>query len=147
MDINRQAPVTASHKIIINAPQEIIWNILTNDNSWSEWHPDISKANLEGEFAPNSEFKWKSGGFGIVSTVREVTPRSHIAWTGKAFGAKAVHIWNLTAHDNSVLVETKESFEGWLVNLMKGSMKKTLDSALAVWLESLKKKAERFRNQ
>lgn len=142
MDINRQAPVTASHKIVINAPGEIVWDILTNVNSWAEWNPHISKANLEGEFAPDSVFRWKSGGFGVLSTIREVTPRSRIVWTGTAFGVKAVHVWNLTAQSGGVSVETEESFEGWLVGLMKGSMKKTLDSALTVWLESLKKKAE-----
>lgn len=134
--------MTSSHKIVINASQEIVWKLLTDINSWSKWNSAITSAHLDGEFAPNSVFKWKSGGFNIVSTLQEVTPQSHFGWAGKAFGTRAVHTWTLTPQDNGVLVQTEESFEGWLVSLMKGSMQKTLDSALKVWLENLKKKAE-----
>lgn len=142
MNINDQAPVTASHQIFIKASPAAVWKILTDVNSWTEWHPEISQASLDGKFAPSSAFKWKSGGFAIVSTLQEVAPPSHIAWTGKAFGAKAIHTFTLTSQDDGVVVQTAESFEGWLVWLLKGLMQKKLDSALRVWLESLKKKAE-----
>lgn len=142
MEINQQAPVKSEHEIFINAASETIWNILTDINGWSQWHPDIASARLEGALAPKTVFKWKSGGFNIVSTVREVAAPNRLGWTGKAFGARAVHTWTLVPQTSGVLVKTAESFEGWLVSLMKGSMQKTLNSALKVWLESLKKKAE-----
>lgn len=142
MEINQQAPVKSNHEIFINAAPETVWNILTDINRWSEWHPDIAAARLEGELKSQAVFKWKSGGFNIVSTVQEVAAPHRLGWTGKAFGTRAAHTWTLAPQTGGVLVTTAESFEGWLVGLMKGSVQKTLDVALKVWLESLKKKAE-----
>jgi hypothetical protein len=44
--------------------------------------------------------------------------------------------------DGCVLVRTSESFDGWLVNIMRKSMQKTLDESLIAWLNQLKRRAE-----
>jgi hypothetical protein len=142
MEINTKAPAFAKHQLLINAPIENIWQILTDINNWNSWNPNVSKSALQGKLAPDSIFRWKSGGITIKSIIKEVEPYQRISWTGKAIGTQAIHIWTLEPQGQGVLVETSESFDGWLVRLFKSSMQKMLDTALESWLEHLKQKAE-----
>lgn len=142
MEINSKAPVIAHHEIVINGSREKIWQILTDINHWNLWYPNISESKLEGLFEPNSIFRWKSGGATIISTLEEVEPQYRISWTGKAIGTQAIHVWILEPHEKGVLVKTEESFEGWLVNLLRGMMQETLDTSLQSWLKHLKQKVE-----
>jgi hypothetical protein len=57
-------------------------------------------------------------------------------------GTHAIHVWTIKPRDNGVLVRTEESFEGWLVSILRGSMQKMLDTSLIAWLNHLKRKAE-----
>ena len=142
MEINSQAPAIARHEITINASSEKIWEILTNINGWTAWHPNISESKLEGLLQSGTTFRWKSGGTAILSTLQEVEPQRRLSWTGKAIGTKAIHVWVLEPQENGVIVRTEESFEGWLILPLKGMMKKMLDTALQNWLALLKQKAE-----
>lgn len=142
MQTSIKAPAIAQHEIMIHAPVETIWQLLSDIDRWSTWYPAVSQAKLEGALAPGSVFRWKSGGSTIVSTLQEVEPLQRIAWTGKAVGTQAIHIWVLEPVEGGILVKTEESFEGWLVRLLRGMMQKMLDTSLQSWLEHLKQKAE-----
>ena len=142
MEINTTAPAIARHEILIHAPSEKIWQLLADINHWHTWHEDIADAKLEGLLQPGATFRWKSGGTTIQSTLQEVEPHHRLTWTGKALGTRAIHVWRLEPQPNGVLVKTEESFDGWLVSLLKGMMQKTLDTSLQTWLEHLKQKAE-----
>lgn len=142
MEINANAPALARHQTLINAPIENVWRLLSDINHWSVWQSDISNAVLEGTLAPGSVFRWKSSGTSVVSQIQEVVPQHRLGWTGKAMGASAKHLWILEPQAGGVLVKTEESFDGWVVILLKGMMQKTLDTSLQAWLMQLKKTAE-----
>ena len=142
MEINVKAPAVARHQILINAPVEKIWGLLSDIDHWSVWQPDISNAVLEGALIPGSVFRWNSGGTPITSQIQEVEPQRRLGWTGKAMGAKAKHLWILEPQVGGVLAKTEESFDGLIVVLLKGMMQKTLDTSLQAWLMHLKKAAE-----
>ncbi|PZO44226.1 MAG: polyketide cyclase/dehydrase and lipid transport [Pseudanabaena frigida] len=142
MEINSQAPAIARHEITINASSEKVWEVLTNINDWTAWHPNISESKLEGLLQSGTTFRWKSGGMAILSTLQEVEPQRRLSWTGKAIGTKAIHVWILEPCENGMLVRTEESFEGWLVSLLRGMMQGMLDTSLQAWLVLLKQKAE-----
>ena len=142
MEINPKAPAIARHEIEIDASIDRIWQLLTDVDRWTDWHPLISEAKLDGLFKVGTSFRWKSGGSEIVSTLQEVEPQQRITWTGKVFGIQAIHVWILEPQGDGAIVRTEESFEGWIVSLLKGMMQKTLDTALQNWLALLKTKAE-----
>ena len=48
METNSNAPIISRHEITISAPLETVWRVLTQIDSWSDWNPDIAKANLTG---------------------------------------------------------------------------------------------------
>jgi hypothetical protein len=143
MHIDTLAPASARHEIVIGAPIEVVWNLIAEIDGWSRWNPSVSKAKLNGPFATGSTFDWRSNGVSIRSTLQQIIPKSRIAWTGKALGTRAIHVWIFEASTDGVRVCTEESFDGWLVKMMRGSMQKTLDAALIVWLQHLARAAQK----
>lgn len=57
-------------------------------------------------------------------------------------GTRATHVWTMLPEKNGTLLVTEESMEGWLVRLLKGTMRKALEGSLNDWLQSLKREAE-----
>jgi hypothetical protein len=142
MEINKSAPAVANHELIINAQVQTIWDLVTGIERWPSWNSAVKSAKLNGTFKVGTTFNWKSGGISIVSTLQVIEPMIKLVWSGKAIGTRAIHVWTFQNTPNGVLVSTSESFEGWLVVLMRKAMQKTLDEALVAWLNELKSKAE-----
>jgi uncharacterized protein YndB with AHSA1/START domain len=137
------AAASSQARIEIAAPPDRVWELLSNIERWPTWNSLVEKAELNGPLHPGSVFKWKSKGFALTSTLREVTPKRRLAWTGKAFGTRAVHIWEMEEANQGTMLRTAESFGGWLPRLMPRAMQRALDETLLAWLQSIKAEAER----
>jgi uncharacterized protein YndB with AHSA1/START domain len=143
MDINRSAPAVAVREVVIQAPVDIVWNLIVEIDRWPDWNPAVKSARLNGLLEAGTQFTWKSGGISIVSTLRELKPMTRIVWTGKAIGTRAIHVWSFETIPSGVVVSTSESLEGWLVSLMRKSMQAALGKSLVAWLNELKRRAEK----
>jgi hypothetical protein len=110
---------------------------------WPNWNPDVKSVSVGGPVAEGTEFKWKSGGATITSTLRRVDRPELLGWTGKALGIQAVHVWHFEPRDGKTWVRTEESWEGWLVRLLRGRMQKMLQSGLDGGMPHLKAETER----
>jgi hypothetical protein len=143
LNIDRKAPAIASAEGLIRAPLDVVWSTLTNIAEWSRWNPDVSRVELRGALAPGTEFRWKSGGASIVSTLQEIEPKRRIAWTGRTLGIRAAHVWTFTEQAGGVLVRTEESFEGLIVRLFSGPMRRMLASSLEKGVNALRTECER----
>ncbi|HVM86808.1 MAG TPA: SRPBCC family protein [Puia sp.] len=140
--ININAPVKCSKQIIINAPIQKVWAIITNINNWSSWQTDISKPTLNGELHAGTTFDWKTGGAKIHSTLHTVEPYKYFGWTGKTFGMSAIHNWTLADNGSGITVTVDESMEGFLARIFKKSFHKNLEKGMQRWLDLLKKECE-----
>ncbi len=143
MDLDPHAPLAARKELFIQAAPEVIWKVHTNVNAWSQWHPGITMAQLEGPLTVGARFRWKSGGLTITSTVHILEPNHRIAWTGKALGTTAKHMWMLQPYQDGTVLVTEESMSGWLIRLLKVLMPTFLEKSLQTWVQSLKSQAER----
>jgi hypothetical protein len=77
----------------------------------------------------------------IHSTIRLFDAGRTVGWTGRAFHIHAIHIWTLTPRPNGrVLVETRESMDGWLLDRFYTS--RDLQKSDERWLRQLKQAAE-----
>ena len=141
--INRQAPVVGASEIEIAAAPEAVWDVLTAFERWPSWNQDVKSMSVEGPVAAGLVFRWKAGPGTITSTVQLVEPPRLLAWTGKTLGIKAIHFWHLEPREGKTFVRTEESYEGVVARLLRGSLQKTLDAALADGLRSLKAEVER----
>jgi hypothetical protein len=125
----------------IHAPIHCVWALMTQINQWPQWNHNVETSTIKGELAIGSVFEWKSG-VSITSTLTEIYPMKHIAWTGVAFGTNAKHGWTFDEAGGVVTVTTEETLEGWLPRLMPDTMQKNLDESLSSWLAALKAAAE-----
>ncbi len=140
-NIQQDAPVVAVLQIVIDAPVERVWQLLTDIDAWPRWQSDIRQAKIIGRIEPGSSFTWSSG-MTIQSRLAMVQPPFRLAWTGKAMGATAIHVWELQRlPGNQTLLRTKESMNGLLLPLFYSSAK--LKQSDQQWLDNLKHAAER----
>ena len=140
--INEQAPVVGRSELELAAPPETVWDVLTAIERWPSWNPDVKSMSMQGPVAEGSVFRWKAGPGTITSTIQRVEPPRSIAWTGRTLGISAIHVYRLEPADGKTLVRTEESYEGLVARLLRGSLQKTLDRALADGLRYLKDEAE-----
>ena len=143
MEINMQAPLIAQKQIFIEAAPQIVWKVHTDVSNWSRWQHGIMECKLEGPIAVGSVFRWKSSGLNVVSTIEVIEAHREIAWTGRALGARAMHVWKLTPQNSGTLVTTEESMEGWSIKFLKLINPKFLDNSLDNWLKDLKAEVEK----
>ena len=143
MEIDSAAPAVARGEIDIAARPEVVWDVLADIEGWPRWNASIASAELDGELAPGSTFRWKAGPGTITSTLRHVDPPRELGWTGTTFGIKAVHVHRLEQRGDSTHVTSEESWAGLPVRLLRGRMQKTLQKALDEGLALLKAEAER----
>jgi uncharacterized protein YndB with AHSA1/START domain len=141
--INSAAPVVGAGETEIAADPEVVWDVLTHIERWPAWNPDVKAVSMNGGFSEGSVFRWKSGPGTMTSTLAHVDAPRRVAWSGKAFGLNAIHVYALEAHDVTTLVRTEESCDGPVARLFRNRLQKTLDRALNSGLQHLKAEAER----
>jgi hypothetical protein len=141
--INRTAPVVGTGETEVAAVREVVWEVLTGIEQWPSWNPDVKSASMHGALAEGSVFRWKAGPGTSTSTLDDVEAPRRVAWSGTAFGLKAIHVYALEARNGKTLVRTEESYDGLVARLFRARLQKTLDGALESGLRHLKAEAER----
>jgi len=141
--VTSAAAVSGSDELLIDAPPEVVWDVLATFEDWPSWNPDVKSMSIDGPVAPGTQFRWKAGPGTISSTLQEVDPPRLIAWSGRTFGVNAFHVWRLEPRDAQTLVHTEETFDGLIARLFRGRMRKTLTEGLESGLRHLKAEAER----
>jgi hypothetical protein len=136
-------PVRSKREVEIAAPPEVVWDVLTGFEQWTQWNLDVKTMSIDGPVEAGTEFRWKAGPGTIVSTLEQVDPPGYIRWRGRTLSVKAIHEWRLEPANSGTRVETDESFSGLLARLFHGSLQKTLDRSTESGLEQLKREAER----
>jgi uncharacterized protein YndB with AHSA1/START domain len=144
-DINHDAPAVAERETIVDAPQEAVWELLTDIDAWPEWQKSVAWTNPEGPLQPGTAFRWKGGGLTITSTLQVVESPGRVAWEGRARGLYARHVWRLERTDGGTSVATAESFEGPLARVLRPLVQRSLKKGLENGLAELKETAEASR--
>jgi hypothetical protein len=75
LEINSNAPIISRYEITIGAPLETVWWVLTQIDSWSDWNPDIAKANLTGPITVGTLFHWETAGMAILRPLAKLQLR------------------------------------------------------------------------
>jgi hypothetical protein len=142
--IDADAPVVSAAEIEIDAPIERVWAVLTAIEQWPTWNPDVKSVSIAGgPVEVGSSFRWKAGPGTISSIVEHFDSPRLIAWSGTTLGIRAFHVWRLRAHDGKTRASTEESYDGLVARILRRSLQKTLDGALADGARYLKAEAEK----
>jgi len=143
MDIDRTAPLTAQAAIEISADPETVWDVLADFAGWPAWNPDVKRVSLDGPVREGGTVRWKAGPSTITSTVRSLRRPGEIAWTGTTLGISAVHVWHFERRGELTRATTAESWDGTLPRLLRGPLRRQLQTAVDGGLRHLKDEAER----
>ena len=143
MEIDHAAPAVAEGQIQIDAPPEVVFEILSDLSGWPSWNSDVRSISVSGPVQPETRFRWKAGGATMSSRLEVVTPSSEIGWTGKAMGINAVHVFQLEGRNGGTLAKSQESFRGLIPSVLKSYSRKILQRGIDGILSALKIEAER----
>lgn len=141
--VNEKAPVLARGSIVIDAPLDAVWDTLTDIDGWPGWQNAVTAARLEGEPIEGAVFRWKAGGLRFVSRIHTTRPMVRFGWTGRTFGASAIHNWRFEQVDGGTRVDVEESLQGFFPTLLKQSFQRQLEQGIRTNLQELKQAAEK----
>ena len=70
------------NKIDVNAPPEVVWQLLIQAEKWPEWYEGASNVRLSGSqnglLEDGSVFTWKTMGLNFESTIKKFVPYTSI---------------------------------------------------------------------
>lgn len=136
-------------EIVIGAPTDKVWSVLTDFSSYPEWNPFV--VCIQGKLVPNArlevEIKPPGGrGMKFKPTVTQLIPGQKLSWTGKlpvpgAFqGEHRFELWSL-GNDRTLLIHA-ERFSGLLVPLLEKSLETNTRAGFEAMNEAVKERAE-----
>lgn len=139
--IDGSAPIRSSRSMVVAAPPAVVWRLLADVTHWPSWQPAITDVRADGPARAGSRFAWTDGGVRITSRLALAHAPDRLAWTGRAAGLTAIHVWTLAPLSGGrTLVRTEESMAGLPSSLFYSSAE--LGAANAAWLQRLKTAAE-----
>lgn len=150
LSVNGRKMQSVKTEVVINAPPEKVWDIVTDIESWQEWSPTINGS--EGEAAVGST---------LSITMMSKDPDKD----GPRYNPKIIHLdrptyFHWRAHmmagfifTNDKIIELEatavgtkvthtETFKGLMVPLMRGQLEKGVPPILNMMNEALKNTAE-----
>ena len=143
------APNSASffvhNRIDINAPPEVVWDILIQAESWPDWYEGASDVEITGgssTIESGSVFTWKTMGLNFSSTVTEFQPPTRLSWESRRSIIRGYHAWLIIPTEFGSTVITDESQHGFLTYMQRIFVPNKLRRLHDVWLAEIKAKAE-----
>lgn len=143
-----QATFFVHNEIEINAPAQVVWDILVQAEAWPEWYvgarqvqvlePGGMRLEADGVFA------WKTMGLQFQSRIKEFVPPVRLSWESRKATIKGYHAWLIIPTDRGCRVVTDESQHGFLAVAQKIFQPNKLRQLHDIWLRELKRKAETF---
>lgn len=134
-------------EIIINAPKEKVWQVLTDFQNYSTWNSFI--VSIEGEAKEGTKLKNTmilEGDKNIFKPkILKVIPNEYLEWLGKApLGVfKGKHYFKLESiNANQTKLTHGEHFSGWLRGMIMKKIGKATQEAFIQMNKDLKKVVE-----
>ncbi|GAB4146788.1 MAG: hypothetical protein Fur0041_20990 [Bacteroidia bacterium] len=136
-DLN--APVYAKAEIWIHADFETVWKSLTHITQWPQWQKDVTWVEEISTVKEGISFKWKAGGLQFRSKIHTCDKfKGYFGWTGKTFGASAIHNWFLVIENDGVKVMVEESLNGLFPKLLRKKIGRDLSVSMQKSLNEMK---------
>jgi uncharacterized protein YndB with AHSA1/START domain len=136
-----RCPVHVRNELVVPAPAERIWAWLVRAPLWPTWYPNSKNVRLlngDGRtLQMGTEFKWRTFGVAIRSTVIALRPVERITWNAVGLGVDACHAWLIEPLGTGTRILTEETQHGWAARLNTVFMPGRMHHYHQVWLENL----------
>ena len=141
-----RATFFVTNTIDIEAPPEVVWQVIIEAESWPTWYQGASDVVVadsdDGVLRAGSTFSWKTMGFRFTSVIHEYEPPTRLAWESRRGDIKGYHAWLIIPTETGCRILTDESQFGLLANLQKAFQPNKLRLLHDVWLAEIKTRAE-----
>lgn len=138
-----QAPVEVRLEVDTRADPARVWQILTRFEAWPLWHRGVHFAALDGELVQGARLHWRADGMRIHSRLVEVEPERVLGMATRTLGGRGYHRWSLEPMEGTgTLIRSEEIWDGLVVRILKGTLRRTLKRSRRHWLEALRERAE-----
>lgn len=146
----RISPIYALNEIDVNAPAEVVWQLLVDAENWSRYFPAESQVKIlsgEPELVLGTQWTRVTIGFPMHLLVTECVPARRISWSttvdGDETGSTAFHGWVVTPTDSGCHVLSEETQQGpWFLEQLGHKHPGGLYSYHQDWVEALARAAE-----
>lgn len=129
----------------VDAAPERVWAWLVRASSWPQWYPNAKHVRVTGgdgrTLTMGTEFRWRTFGVAIRSTVIEFEAPQRIAWTAFGLGVDACHAWLIEPVAGGTRILTEETQHGWAARLNTLFMPDRMGHYHQVWIENLGRQA------
>ncbi len=133
------------NRIDIEAPPEVVWNVLVDAGSWSEWYDGASRVELPDgatRLSDGMQFNWRTMGQKFTTTIAEFDPPHRMGWESRKSTIRAYHAWLIVPTETGSTVVTDEAQHGFLTVLQRIFQPNKLHRLHDEWLTGLKVRAE-----
>jgi hypothetical protein len=118
----------------IDAPPEVVWEVITDFARYREWNPFITE--LLGELQQGARLRATFALAGrkpqtFTPTLTDVDPNRRLVWNGRLAVPKlfdAEHIFEVAPHGTGSRLVHREHFRGVLVPLLRSTLTATHDA-------------------
>ncbi len=130
--INEEASVKDKQSIVIHAPIDEVWKVVTDIANWNQWNSQVSSAEKLSE----EEFTWTLNNTRFNSKVSYSDAPYRFCWVSKGSLLKCVHLYKLDEVDEN---ETSVVFEGSMQGLKTifSYNHRKLHRSFVTWLDDL----------
>jgi len=123
----RRSHIYAMNEIEVDAPPQVVWDILIDAENWSNFYPGAEELKIvtgEPMLALGAKYHFKTAGLPLENTVKEFVPASRLAWDSVPHpgpdGPTAYHGWVITETDSGCHLLTEETQQGeWWLELAR----------------------------
>jgi hypothetical protein len=141
-------PIKIEHRIGVQTPPEVIWEMIADIAGWPAWNPLYPKASGQLAFGAQLELEVAIPGEKprrIRATVTDWTPNEQIIWKVSMFGGlltttRYIEIEKLS--EEGCIFSNGEFFEGPLIRLLGRRQRKAIREGFARFGEAVRERAE-----
>jgi len=133
-------------KIVIKAPREKVWSVLTDFDSYANWNPFIIRGSGNTEVGSQLDLTMKNGKkeMGFTPEVQISDQNYEFEWLGSGMGGtfKGRHYFRLADTDEGTELVHGEKFSGLLSGLILAMIKSETTKGFESMNLALKEKVE-----
>jgi hypothetical protein len=141
-------PLKIEHRIGVQTPAHVIWEMVSDINGWPAWNPLYPKAKGEVQFGAELELEVALPGQAprtIRPKVLDWTPNEQIIWTLSMMGGliRSTRYIEIETLDNgNCIFSNGEIFEGPLMRLIGKTTQKAIKAGFRAFGETVRDRAE-----
>jgi hypothetical protein len=138
------APIIVRVECEVAATPDKVWELVSEVPRWPLWFRRVRYASLHGPLTPGTALHWQVDGLRISSVLLEVKVERVLGWTLRMMGGNGGMRWTLEPlASGGTLVRVEESWAGAMVWLLRGTLRRTLESSRREWLVALQRAVQR----